>query len=61
MTLDVAKGELSVPVTNPAPGLPSHLRPGTNLYTNSIVALDVRTGKLRRYDHWCPTMRVTGT
>ena len=47
--LDVDSGELHVAVTNPAPDLPIHLRQGDNLYTNSIVALDVRTGKLRWY------------
>ena len=46
-SLDVEKAELFVAVTNPAPDLPAHLRPGNNLYTNSIVALDVRTGELR--------------
>ena len=45
-SLDVDKGELHVGVTNPAPDLPVHLRQGENLYTNSAVALDVRTGKL---------------
>ncbi len=52
-TLDVEKGELYVAVTNPAPDLPAHLRPGPNLYTNSLVALDVRTGELR----WVPPAR----
>jgi alcohol dehydrogenase (cytochrome c) len=45
--LDVETGDLHVPVTNPSPDLPAHLRPGDNLYTNSIVVLDVRTGKRR--------------
>ena len=45
-TLDPAKGELYVAVTNPAPDLPGDQRPGDNLYTNSMVVLDVRTGKL---------------
>jgi alcohol dehydrogenase (cytochrome c) len=54
MSLDVARGELYVAVTNPAPDMPSHLRPGANLYTNSIVALDVRTGKLRWYEQLVP-------
>ena len=45
--LDVDTGDLHVPVTNPSPDLPAHLRPGDNLYTNSIVVLDVRTGKRR--------------
>jgi alcohol dehydrogenase (cytochrome c) len=45
--LDVENGDLHVAVTNPAPDLPTHLRQGDNLYTNSIVTLDARTGKLR--------------
>ena len=48
-SLDVDAGELHIAVTNPAPDLPIHLRQGDNLYTNSIVAVDVRTGKLRWY------------
>ncbi len=48
-SLDVASGELHIAVTNPAPDLPIHLRQGENLYTNSIVAVDVRTGKLQWY------------
>jgi alcohol dehydrogenase (cytochrome c) len=54
MSLDPAKGELYVAVTNPAPDMPSELRPGANLYTNSIVALDVRTGRLRWYEQLVP-------
>ena len=45
--LDTQNGDLHIAVTNPSPDLPVHLRQGDNLYTNSIVALDVRTGKLR--------------
>jgi alcohol dehydrogenase (cytochrome c) len=48
-SLDVETGELHVAVTNPAPDLPIHLRQGDNLYTNSIVALDVRSGALKWY------------
>ncbi len=55
LSLDVARGELYVAVTNPAPDLAAHLRPGKNLYTNSLVALDVRTGKLRWYDQLVPS------
>lgn len=55
LSLDVARAELYVPVTNPAPDLPAHLRPGKNLYTNSVVALDVRTGTLRWYDQLVPS------
>jgi alcohol dehydrogenase (cytochrome c) len=46
-SLDPATGDLHVPVTNPSPDLPVHLRKGDNLYTNSMVCLDVRTGKRR--------------
>ncbi len=46
--------ELYVAVTNPAPDLPADLRPGLNLYTNSIVALDIRTGEPRWYDQLVP-------
>jgi alcohol dehydrogenase (cytochrome c) len=45
-SLDAERGELFVAVTNPAPDFPAHLRPGDNRYTNSVVVLDVRTGKL---------------
>lgn len=54
LALDRAKEELYVAVTNPSPDLSSELRPGSNLYTNAIVALDVRTGKLRWYDQLLP-------
>jgi len=46
-TLDMASGEVFVPVGNPAPDfVPSH-RPGENLFTNSMVVLDARTGALK--------------
>jgi alcohol dehydrogenase (cytochrome c) len=45
-SLDPTTGEVHVGVTNPAPDLPVHLRQGDNLYTNSVIALDARTGKL---------------
>lgn len=54
MTLDTAKGELYVAVTNPAPDLPADMRSGDNLYTNSLVALNVRTGSLRWYRQMVP-------
>jgi alcohol dehydrogenase (cytochrome c) len=53
-TLDVERGELFVAVTNPAPDLPANLRPGDNRYTNSVVVLDVRTGKLLWYRQMVP-------
>lgn len=45
-SLDTAKGLLYVPVGNPAPDLYTDVRRGDNLYTNSMVVLDVRSGKL---------------
>jgi alcohol dehydrogenase (cytochrome c) len=53
-SLDPETGDLYVPVTNPAPDLPVQLRKGENLYTNSIVCLDVRTGKMRWYRSLVP-------
>jgi alcohol dehydrogenase (cytochrome c) len=41
-------------VADPAPDLPVFLRQGDNLYTNSLVVLDVRTGKLRWYRQLVP-------
>jgi len=54
MTLDTKTAELYVAVTNPAPDLPADMRPGDNLYTNSVIALDVRTGVLRWYRQMVP-------
>ena len=34
---------------NPAPDFYREVRPGTNLYTDSVVALDVKTGRLLWY------------
>jgi alcohol dehydrogenase (cytochrome c) len=45
LTIDVAKGLLYLPVSNPTPDFDGDRRPGDNLYTDSIVVLDVRTGK----------------
>ena len=38
-----------VPVGNPAPDFDKAGRPGSNLYTNSVVALDIDTGELNWY------------
>lgn len=54
MSLDMTKGELYVAVTNPAPDIPAALRPGDNRYSNSIIALDIRTGKLNWYKQTVP-------
>lgn len=45
--VDPELGLLYVAVANPAPDLNGHVREGDNLYTSSIVALDVKTGKYR--------------
>ncbi len=49
LTLDVTTNELIVPVGNPAPDLNAEYRPGDNLYTDSVVVLDARTGALKWY------------
>ena len=45
--IDTVAGLVYVPTGNAAPDFLSELRPGDNLYTHSIVALDARTGSLR--------------
>jgi alcohol dehydrogenase (cytochrome c) len=49
LSLDSQAGVVYIPVSNPAPDFLTEVRPGTNLYTNSLVALNVRTGKLQWY------------
>jgi glucose dehydrogenase len=48
-TLDPARGVLYVPAGNPAPDFVPKLRSGANLYTNSVIALDARTGRFLTY------------
>ena len=43
------QGILYLPVGNPSPDFYGAVREGDNLYTNSAVALDVRSGKLLWY------------
>jgi alcohol dehydrogenase (cytochrome c) len=47
MSLDAQNGFVYVPVANPAPDFLVEARPGANLYTNSLLVLDARTGKLQ--------------
>jgi alcohol dehydrogenase (cytochrome c) len=47
--LDERAGILYVPAGNPAPDFAHTLRPGENLYTNSLLALDAKTGRLLSY------------
>ncbi len=47
-TLDTVRGLLYVPTGNAGPDFQDADRPGTNLHTYSVVALDLTTGELRR-------------
>lgn len=47
--LDELTGTLYVTTGNPAPDFVLELRPGDNLYTNAVLALDARTGQLQTY------------
>jgi alcohol dehydrogenase (cytochrome c) len=49
-SLDAVDGTLYVSSGNPAPDFMKLLRPGRNLYTNSLIAIDARTGALRGYN-----------
>ncbi len=54
LALDVAKAILYLPVGNPAPDFNGAVRTGDDLYTDSVVALDVHTGKLLWYRQFIP-------
>ncbi len=54
MSLDVTTGELFVPVGNPWPDIDKDYRPGDNLFTNSVVVLDARTGALKWWHQVSP-------
>jgi alcohol dehydrogenase (cytochrome c) len=47
--LDTTRGTLFVPAGNPAPDFLPELRPGDNLFTNSVIGIDVRTGRMTGY------------
>lgn len=49
ITVDRKLGLVFVPTANPADSYYGADRPGRNLYANSVVALDARTGRLRWY------------
>jgi alcohol dehydrogenase (cytochrome c) len=49
-TFDPARGVLYVPAGNPAPDFAKALRPGKNLYANSIIAIDAQTGRMLGYN-----------
>jgi len=47
--LDEPNGILYVSTGNPSPDFAAALRPGDNLYTNALLALDAKTGRLLSY------------
>jgi len=53
-TLQPDQGLLYVSVGNPAPSFDGTMRPGDNLFTDSVVVLDYRTGKLAWYVQQIP-------
>ncbi len=54
LSLDAKAGIVYLPVGNPAPDFYGEIRPGANLYTDSLVALDAKTGKLLWYRQFIP-------
>ena len=54
MSFDEKKNLLYVPGGNAAPDLYDNDRPGDNLYTNSLIALDATTGHLAWYRQFVP-------
>jgi len=53
-SFDLEKGWVYVPVGNPGPDFFDEVRPGANLYTSSLVALDVHDGKMQWYVQTVP-------
>jgi len=49
LTLDADRGLLYIPVGNPGPDFAIEARPGSNLYTNSILVLEAKTGIYRNH------------
>ena len=54
MSFDSKRNLLYVPGGNAAPDLYDNDRPGDNLYTNSLIALDAKTGHLVWYRQFVP-------
>src|SRR6516162_4286721 len=53
-SLDAEKGLLYAAVGNPAPDFYGDVRSGSNLYTDSMIVLDARSGKLQWYRQFVP-------
>lgn len=54
LALDPATGLVFAPVGNPGPDFNAAVRPGSNLYTGSVIAVDARTGSLKWYNQLVP-------
>jgi alcohol dehydrogenase (cytochrome c) len=54
LSYDVEKDLLYVSGGNPAPDFYDDARPGANLFTNSIIALNAKTGRLAWYNQFLP-------
>src|SRR5712691_3967835 len=52
--VDPATETIFIVVGNPSPDLDGSIRPGDNLYTESMVALDVKTGKYKWHYQYVP-------
>ena len=52
--LDARQKILYAPTGNPSPAFNGAMRPGNNLYTDSLVAVDTDTGRLRWYAQQTP-------
>ncbi len=51
---DAENNTLYWPVGNPGPDFDRHVRPGDNLFTNTTLALDPDTGKMKFYFQYTP-------
>jgi PQQ-dependent dehydrogenase (methanol/ethanol family) len=51
---DAGLGLIYVAVGNPSPDLDGSVRPGDNLYTDCVVAIEAATGKTKRYYQTVP-------
>jgi len=49
LTVDEARGIVYYPVSSPGANMYGGDRPGNNLYGNSVVAVDIETGKIKWY------------
>ena len=55
VTVDATNGLVFIPVGNPIPDFVPAERPGDNLFTNSVLVLDARTGQLKWWYQLAPS------